>query len=337
MDNKISNKLFAIIIIVIAIFIGGILFFASKEDSIVRPEVTKVKIAYLANSVNALPLYLSIEEGLFLKAGLEVEPVKFEAPNQILDALIAGSVDFGSPSTAMGITAITQAKNPGTLKIFALNGSQSPNSLDNALLVKNDSPITSIKDLKGKRLGVLPGIQFRTIVQRILISEGLLMDKDITIVELAIPLQLQALTTGQIDAVLTLEPVRTIGMSKNLVKDLVVGPINKYVSEPWYGGGGVVSVNFEKANPKVTKKVFSVFDEAINKINSSPTSSKLHLKKYTPLNEEQIQAVPLPIWKMYTDFQESDVIELQKFFDIFVQYKVIENKVEARQLLYSNK
>jgi NitT/TauT family transport system substrate-binding protein len=330
-----KNKLLAIMVVIIGLFLGGTIYFSVQNNN--HSETTKVKIAYLANSVNALPLYLSIEKGSFSKSGLEVEAVKFEAPNQILDALISGQVDFGSPSTAMGITAITQSKNPNTLKIFALNGSQSPNNSDNALLIKSDSNISSIKELRGKKLGILPGIQFRTIAQHILDIEGLSIDKDVTLVELAIPLQLQALTTGQIDAVLTLEPVRSIGMDKKIVKDLVVDPINKYVADPWYGGGGVVSVNFAKANPNTTNKVISVFDEAIKEINSDPNNSRQYLKKYTPLNDEQIKLVPLPIWKSLSHIQESDLIALQRFLDIFTQQKIIENRIEVRQLLYSSK
>lgn len=336
MKNK--NIVFGLIIAVLVL--GGVWYFVSTGQQAAptetsAPEVVKVKIAYLGNSVNALPLYLAVDKGYFTEAGLEVEPVKFEAPNQILDALIAGNVDFGAPSTAMGITAISQAKNPDTLKIFALNGGTFPNNIDNVLLAKKDSPVFAIKDLKGKKLGTLPGIQFRTIAKHILATEGLEIDKDVTIVELAVPLQLQALISGQIDAVLTLEPVRVIGESKNSVKDLVRGPMIKYIADPWFGGGGVVSVKFCQINPNTTKKVIAVFDRAIKEINSNPDALRQYLKNYTPLNDEQIKVVPLDIWKMYADFNDSDIIALQKFFDIFAQYKVIDNKIDARQIIYS--
>lgn len=323
-------------VLAIAIIVSGTIFLKSRKLAVQEAKNNKVKIAYLASSAQALPLFLAINKGYFSQTGLEVEPVKFEAPNQIIDALISGNVDFGSPSTAMGITAISQAKNPNTLKIFALNGGTEPNNIDNVLLVKNDSAISKINDLQGKKLGILPGIQFRTIAQHILTTEGLAMDKDVTIVELAIPLQLQALMTGQVDAVLTLEPVKTIGKSQNVVKDLVLAPMDKYIADPWYGGGGVVSVKFAQANPNATKKIISVFNKATKEINSNPDAARQYLKSYTPLNDEQIKVMPLPIWKMYTDFTESDISALQKFFDIFAQYKVIDNKVDARKMIYAN-
>ena len=330
------KKKIILLVLIALIAVSGMWYFTSRKLVTKTTEITHVKIAYLASNVNALPLYLAIDKGYFKDAGLEVEPVKFEAPNQILDALISGNVDFGAPSTAMGITAISQAKNPNTLKVFALNGGAEPNNIDNVLLVKKDSTISTIKDLKGKKLGILSGIQFRTMAQDILASENLLFDKDVTMVELAIPLQLQALITGQIDAVLTLEPVKIIGEGQDAVKDLVIAPINKYITNPWYGGGGIVSVKFSQTNPNTTRKIISVFDKAIKEINSDPNTARQYLKNYTPLNEEQMKIVPLPIFKMYTDFQESDISALQKFIDIFTEYKVIDSKIDVRQLLYSN-
>lgn len=328
-----KNKL-VFLVAVIVLLLSGFWYVGKQKEEVKSVEANKVKIAYLP-VVQALPLYLALEKGYFKEAGIEAQPVKFEAPNQIIDALLSGQVDFGSPSTAMGITAISQAKKPNTLKIFALNGGVTPNNIDNVLLVRKNSGLMSVKDLKGAKLGILPGIQFRTIVRHILKTEGIDMDKDVDIVELAVPLQLQALASGKIDAVLSLEPVGVIGRSKEIARDLVLWPINKYISDPWYGGGGVVNAKFADNNPDITEKVLRVFDKAIKEIGSDPESARKFLKNYTPLTKEQIESVPMPIWKMYTGFVDSDVKALQKFFDIFIRYGVIKERVEARSLIYS--
>lgn len=320
-------------LVVLVLLIGGVLYYTSQKKQPEQSETTKVKIAYLAKSVQALPLYIAIEKKYFKEAGLEIKPVGFDAPNQIIDALISGKADFAAPSTGTGITAISQAKNPNTLKIFALNGGKGPNNIDNVFLIKKDSTISGIQQLRGKKLGILPGIQFRTIARYILDKEGMTVDKDVIIIELALTLQLQALLTGQIDAVLTLEPIKTIGESKNAVKDLVAMPLNKYIADPWYGGGGVVSTKFMQNNPITTKKVLAAFDKSIKDIKLNPNASRKYLKNYTPLNDAQIKEVPLDDWKMYMDFQKSDIDALQKFFDIFTRFKVIDNKVDAAKLI----
>jgi NitT/TauT family transport system substrate-binding protein len=255
--NK-STKIIVGIIVLVAIV--GVFSLLKSKNGPATSQLQKVKIAYLPVS-QALPLYLGIEKGYFKEAGIDVEPVRFEAPNQIVDALIAGNVDFGSPSTATGITAISQYKNPNSLRFFALNGEAVPDRVGHGLLVKVDSKIPDIKGLKGKKLGIIPGIQFRTLAKHLLFQEGLDSEKDVTLVELALPLQLQALSSGQVDAVLTLEPIRTIGLNQKIAKDLVFAPLNKYIAEPVYGGGGVVRVDFANKNPELTSKVIAVFEK----------------------------------------------------------------------------
>ncbi|HIH47711.1 TPA: ABC transporter substrate-binding protein, partial [Candidatus Woesearchaeota archaeon] len=117
--------------------------------------------------VHGLPLYVALEKGYFEQEGLQVERVRFDAPNQIIDALLQDKIDLGSPSLALGITGIANSKNPGKLKIYAVSGGSDANPNEN-LLVPLDSTINSIEDLKGKKLGILGGtIQWRTITREL--------------------------------------------------------------------------------------------------------------------------------------------------------------------------
>src|SRR5579859_5763636 len=54
--------------------------------------------------------YVALEEKLFEKACIEVVSTKMEAPNQIIDALIAERADFGPPGAAAGIAMIAESK-----------------------------------------------------------------------------------------------------------------------------------------------------------------------------------------------------------------------------------
>ena len=319
------------IAVVLVLVAGLFISFNNKQTSNVE-KTTKVSISYLP-VVNALPLYLALDKGYFKDAGLDVTATKFDAPNQIIDSLISGSADIGAPGSATGILAISQSKIPNTLKLFALNGAFTPSNIDNILIIKSDSTIKSVKDLKGKILGINPGIQFQTITKDILDNEGI-SQNDVIITEIALPLQLQALVSKQVDAVLSLEPVRTIGMNKNLVKDLVVGPMNKYINDPWYGGGGIISEKFLESNPDTARKVVAVFDRAIKEIMANPDSARQYLNVHTSLTPDLVTKVPLPVWKMYTDFTTSDISALQKFVDVFIKYAVIKQPLDVNSLIY---
>src|SRR3989344_2370624 len=328
-----QNK-FIVSLVIAVLVVGGVWYFASNRQAGKPLETTKIKVADLP-IVQGLPLYLAIEKGYFKDAGLDVERVKFDAPNQIIDSLISGQVDFAIDA-ATGITGIAETKNPDHLRIFMLTGGDDKVSND-SILVKNGSAIKSISELKGKKLGILPGIQWRTIAQHILAQNNLVADKDIVLVELAPGLQAQALGTGQIDALLGVEPVPTIVKANNIGKEIVAIPTVQYVSNPFYGGAGVVGLPFAKQNPNTTSQVLEVFNRAIKEINQNPDGARQYLKNYTPLTDNLIAQVPISLFKMYGNFTSSDTSAVQKFYDIFSNFKVVDGKMDFQKLLYPHK
>jgi NitT/TauT family transport system substrate-binding protein len=296
-------------------------------------ETTHVRIANLP-VVYGLPLYVALDKGYFKEAGLDVEVIKFEAPNQIIDAVMSGQVDLTSPSGALGIAGIANYKNPGKLKIYAISGGTSGNS-GASFLVPVDSTLELISDLKGKKLGILAGtIQWKTITREILSQNGLDFDKDLTIVELAPSVQIQALASGQIDALLALEPIPTIAISKMVAKSWVTDPTVKYISDPSWFGAGVLNVEFAEKNPEVTAKVIEVLSRTIEEINKDPNQYRQYFKNYTPLTEDSISKVPVVSVKVCGQISEHNKDSVQKFFDIFTKHKVVDGKISVDDVLY---
>lgn len=328
---KNTTKLLLGVAVIVAIVVG-VLFLTQQKPTEQVAEVTKVKIANLP-IVQGLPLYLAIEKGYFKDAGLDVEMIKFEAPNQIVDAMLNGQVDFTSPSGAMGILGVADFKNPGKFKIYAAAGGDDVVQND-AILVKKDSATKNIQELKGKKLGILPGIQWRTIAQHILQQNSLTTD-DVTLVELAAGLQAPALASGEIDALLGVEPTPTIVKAKGIGTELVNMVTVKYVANPFYGGAGAVRTEFATQNPNTTKKVLDIFQRAIKEINENPDAARQYLKGNTPLDDSAIAQVPISRFRMYNDLTQNDIDAVQKFYDIFSTYKIVDGKMEFDKLIYS--
>lgn len=290
----------------------------------------KVIIAYLP-VVQGLPFFLALEKGYFAEEGLDVAAVRFDAPNQIIDTVAAGQADAAATGAASGITAIAESKKPGTLKMFAMVcGTQ--DRLNDELLVAANSSIGSFADLKGKKLGHLPGIQFRTVAQYILKKNGV-DPSAVQLVDLAVPLQLGALGSGQVDAVLTLEPVGTIGVAKGVARVGVVSPMVKYVSDPWCGGTAILSAKFMKERPEMAKRVVKVFDRAVREYELA--ASKQYLVKYLGVDNKTADKVPLPLIKMYYNLTDKDFDAIQKWIDVFYEEGVIQQKVYVRKMILS--
>lgn len=334
------NSTIKSLIVIIAILIIGVFGYMFRSKAEINSTSTNaistgetVRIAYLPIT-QGLPLYLALDKGYFTETGITVEAVKFEAPNQIIDALIAGNADVGAPGTATGIAGIAETKNPDHLRIFLVTGGDN-STVNDAILVKNDSKLTSITDLKGKKLGILSGIQWRIIARHILAQNGLNADKDVTLVELAPGLQPQALAVGQIDALLGVEPVPTIVKAKNMGKEIVHTPTAKYVANPFYGGSGAFNLEFAQTRPDTAAKVLAVFDRAVEEINNDPAAARQYLKGHTPLADDLVSQVSIPIFKMYGDLTMDDQGALRNLFRIFKDFNVVDREIDVQKLLYS--
>lgn len=334
-----STILLALVVVVVAasaVFLGISGSTSNQTATVAGPlESRTVKIANLP-VVHSLPLYVAIEKGYFKDAGINVELVKFEVPNQIIDAIMNEQVDMTSPSGALGITAIANYKNPGKLRVFAVSGGESGNS-GASFVVLARSTLEHIADLKGKKLGILAGtIQWRTIAREILEKNGLDMDTDLTIIELAPPVQAQALSSGQVDALLALEPIPTIAVNKMAARVWIADPTVKYISDPSWLGAGIVNVQFAQQNPNLTRVVIAIIEKATEEVATNPDAYRQYLKGYTPLTDDVIAKVPIPSVKMCGQLTVQDKDSIQKFFDIFTKHGVVDGKMSVDNVLFCN-
>ena len=148
-----------------------------------------------ATAFNFMPLSFGMKLGNFAKNDVDVLPVNLEGASKIYQAMIAGSIDMslaagtdipfitkGVPETGVGAIAIT----PALLGV----------------ILPWDSPVHSLADLKGKKIGVSTEGSLTEWVAFEAVAKAGLTRNDITIVtdgSTTAP-QVAALVTGQVDA-----------------------------------------------------------------------------------------------------------------------------------------
>src|SRR3989344_1691066 len=141
-------------VLALAIVGYGIYHSQTADNQTTSPSADKVKIAY-KKSIPSFPIFVGINEGYFRKYNLEVEPIAFESTNQMIEAIVRGDVDASAVgSTEPALAA--EAESPGNFKFYGQVRWDKNNFLD-YLMVKRDSPIRSVTELRGKRIGVAPG------------------------------------------------------------------------------------------------------------------------------------------------------------------------------------
>lgn len=142
-------------------------------------------------------MWVMMEQKFAEKYNLTIDLVKFANPPATQTALAAKQVDIAFGGLVTTIQARAQGKD--TVIFGALTGPS------NLMMVKKDSPINSIKDLKGKKIGVFGGTPSTTYQLLAAISQasyGVVMGKDVEIITAPNPALKGLLDKGDLDAVL---------------------------------------------------------------------------------------------------------------------------------------
>jgi len=128
--------------------------------------MAELRIGYQKASVNLLVARrLGLVEKRF--PGVRIEWVEFTAGPQLLEALGAGSLDFGMT----GDTPPIFAQAAGREIIYV--GRETPKPRSSAILVQNGSGIASLTDLRGKRVAFQRGSSAHYLLLRALEKAGL--------------------------------------------------------------------------------------------------------------------------------------------------------------------
>ncbi|THF67216.1 sulfonate ABC transporter substrate-binding protein [Pseudothauera nasutitermitis] len=125
------------------------------------------RIGWQKGSSIAVVKALGYLEERLTREGVAVRWIEFTAGPQMLEGLNVGSIDFAS----VGETPPVFAQAAGANLVYV--GNEPPAPRAEKLLVQKDSPIQSVKELKGKRIALNKGSNVHYLLVKLLEREGL--------------------------------------------------------------------------------------------------------------------------------------------------------------------
>ncbi|TCL02041.1 ABC transporter substrate-binding protein [Sodalis ligni] len=296
----------------------------------------KVTVAWLP-IMQTTAFYIAMHDKLFEKAGIDINAVKFENPNQIIDSLVSGQADIGAPGSAAGIAVLAESRFPGTFKVFGLQGgSIKYHRINDGLIVAKDSSIKSFADLKGKNMGQLPGIQWRTLARYMVRQSGLDPDKDVHMQDIATGLQVPSVVSGSVDATLSLEPVGSIAVADGEAKRALTNPAETLIADPFYSGVSLLTTKFIKERPETAKKVVAVLDEATRLANERFDQYRPVIADFTPIKPDQLPLVAQPYLRAWKDINAEDIHSYQALVDVFEKEGVLKKPMDVKPMILNN-
>ncbi|BCM88208.1 putative aliphatic sulfonates-binding protein [Abditibacteriota bacterium] len=175
---------------------------------------TTFRIGYGKGGASAIVKLQGTLEARFKPLGVSVEWLQFPMGPQMMEGIGAGSLDLGSCASTPPIFA--QAANVD----FVYVATTPPGKSNGAILIPKNSPIKSVKDLRGKRIAFQPGSVWHYALVKILEANGLKYD-DIIPAKMAPADSSTAFNSGAIDAWVQGEPYVTLAQRKSGARILV--------------------------------------------------------------------------------------------------------------------
>jgi NitT/TauT family transport system substrate-binding protein len=157
--------------------------------------------------VGGAPLFVAQERGYFRQEGIDLRFVYFGAAAPVATAVATGDVEVG----ATGITGTLFNLSSGGAKIWLVadRGQERPGYPLNAVVISKalDQSVRSLRDLKGKRIGLTTlGSTFHYQIGKLLEREQL-SAKDVELIPLReVQLVVQALQSNQVAAAILSPP-----------------------------------------------------------------------------------------------------------------------------------
>lgn len=285
-----------------------------------QTQATVLRAAYIPLTAN-LPLFVALEERYFEECGVQVEAIEATSPNDIMNGIIAGHVDFAAVM-AYPIVFSAHLRAPGAFKI-AGGAEETLSNFTSSIVTLQDSPLSSIEEVIGKRVGVYGGIVQVSFLKAILVGMGFESDA-VSIVEISPRLQIQGLVSEQYEALSTTEPTSTIAQAQGISRVLAENPRVKFIMNPFPSTAATLSTDLIERDPQSVECVTGSLDRAIDLIENERDRAVSHLTKYTPIPEDVEEEVlrDLRLFHYVRSYEVSSE-PIQQFADFLFENEIL--------------
>jgi len=310
------------IFILIVLGIIAVVGIASQKQQVSEKNASKViRIGYQASSsLTVLEKAKGFLEEEFAKDGIKVEYKLFLAGPPMNEALASGEIDIAN----MGPLPAISAKSSG-IDVKAIARSYS-DDFYYGLLIRPDSSITSVQDLKGKKVGVQVGSGAHFFFMLLLKQNGL-SEKDLNVVSMPTSDQKSALETGNVDAVVTWQPfVAAIELDK---VGKILADSNHVIRT---AGVYLMRDEFGKDNPDLVKKFLKVHEQTVQYLKNNPEESVKLMSVESKIAEGPLkQSLKTIDWDL--NFTDADVNTLIQVKDLMKEDKKLKNDFDVNTLI----
>lgn len=305
---------------------------ASTGNSAAGGDLKAVKIGYTATIVLPQPL-VGLQKGEYarLMPGITFSGTVYSAGSGVIEGLRSGVIDIGCSGPYPALKAYLTKQDIVLLANAANGGTE--------IMVNKTGPVKTLKDLKGKAVGVNQvGSTVDAMVRYNLLQAGLKPDTDVRIIEVAPGEQAATLQGGQVGAVAAPAPWPAQVAAKGNGTPLV--DWKQILDGGNYSAGSIFTTKaFADAHPDFIKKFIAAHQKITDDLNKDRAKGDAEvLESWSQVSGKKLDpAVAKAAFatiKYSTDPAEKN---LQRFADIAAQVGTLKKKGDLTGFVYTAK
>jgi NitT/TauT family transport system substrate-binding protein len=304
--------------IALVVLIGALFIFSRIYSS--RPIDPNVRVTD-THSIEILPLYVAEEKDLFTRHGLVISWSNESGLEQAEKLFASGQSDLLVTTFANLLPAMTRQPDSIHLLFPMFESQEKPGSY---VLVKQDSAIKTIGDLRGKSLGTVAGLNQQAYARSVLKKLRLGEPEDVRLMQVAESEQLQGLFDGAYEALFTVEPYGSMAISRG-ARVVESGVRTKYISSPFWLGSAAIHTTMAKEQSEKVKAILDVLEEASKYIAMHDAEAREILARRTGIEPHVAQTSALYTWIARP--RNQDLLQIQAHMNLLVEEKLVDKSI----------
>jgi NitT/TauT family transport system substrate-binding protein len=251
------------VVIVLVVSLAGAYFWWRNRPSPSPYAGPAEKLSIGTTTFLSTLFWVAEQEGFFRKYGVDVTINLYSAGLFAFKDLLAGKVQVAACAEFVLATQILAGtENARGLGIIARGH-------NHRIIARRDRGIAKPEDLQGKKIGVTKNTSGEYFLNLFLIFHGL-SGEQVHIVDLKPEEMAEALSRGQVDAVMTWGEF-TFNIGRQMGEHVVIWPGQVYQTFPWML---VTTTQFIQAKPEVLTRMFQALAQAEDFVKKDPAAAK---------------------------------------------------------------
>lgn len=233
-------------------------------------EKSTIKVGFVPTA-DSVPLFIAKNKGYFEQEGLTVEPTIVVGSAAAIPRLMAGALDLMQTDYVSTLTAGSRG-----LPVKIVGAMSEAQSGSFGLVVRKDSKIRSVKDLKDKKIAIDTLGSLSTLSVTVLLKNAGMTADDVVFVERPFPDMESALVKRGVEAAWLAEPLLTNAEQHGRVRRLPDATADRMAGLPV--GGWSATADWSEDNPGT----LAAFQRAIAKAQQVAASDRKAVEDTLP-------------------------------------------------------